>query len=108
MNKEEILAKSRAENRGRDEADREAQRKGTWLAYLIGMVGMILVNLINGAVLKRVNHGANAVICLMTFVAFFVKYRALKKRHELIVALVYGALTLLFLVLWLLQLLKVL
>ena len=107
MDRETVLNRAQAENRGRDAADLAAQRKGAWLAYLVGMVGMILVNVINGVVLKKVNHGANAVICLMAFVAFFVKYRTLKKKHELYVALVYGALALMFSVFWVLQLTKV-
>lgn len=107
MNKEEILRKAQAENHGRDEADLEAQKKGAWFAYLVGIVGMIAVNVINGAVFGTVNHGPNFIICLMAAVAFFAKYRTLKKKHELIVAIVYGALALMFLVFWLLQLLKV-
>ena len=107
MDKETILMRAQAENRGRDEADLEAQRKGAWIAYIVGIVAMIAVNIINAAVLGRVDHGANTVICLMACIAFFIKYRMLKKRHELVVALIYGALTLMFLAFWLLQLLKV-
>ena len=105
--KEAILSKAQAENRGRDEADLEAQRKGAWIAYLVGITGMIAVNVINGIVLKTVSHGPNFMICLMAAVAFFVKYGMLKKKHELVIACVYGGLALMFLVFWLLQLLKV-
>ena len=56
MDREAILKKAQAENRGRDEADIHAQQKGAWIGYLIGIVGMILVNIVNGAVLKTVNH----------------------------------------------------
>ena len=107
MDREAILKKAQAENRGRDEADLDAQKKGAWFAYLVGIVCMIAVNAVNGMVLKTVNHGPNAVICLMACVAFCIKYRMLKKKHELIVALIYGALTLMFLAFWTLQLLKV-
>ena len=107
MDKETILKRAQAENRGRDEADLEAQRKGAWIAYIVGIVGMIAVNVVNGAVFGTVNHGPNCIICLMAAVAFFAKYRMLKKKHELIVAIVYGSLTLMFLAFWLLQLLKV-
>ena len=107
MDKEAILSKAQAENRGRDEADLEAQRKGAWIAYLVGITGMIAVNVINGVVLKTVNHGPNFIICLMAAAAFFIKYRMLKKKHELIVAIIYGGLALMFLAFWLLQLTKV-
>ena len=107
MDREEILKKAQAENRGRDEADVRAQQKGAWLAYLIGIVGMIAVNMINAIVFGAVNHGPNIIVCLMACVAFLIKYRMLKKKHELVVALIYGALTLMFLVFWILQLFKV-
>ncbi len=107
MDREAILKKAQAENRGRDAADLDAQQKGAWIGYLIGIVGMILVNIVNGTVLKTVNHGPNMVICLMACAAFFIKYRMLKKKHEGLVALIYGVLALMFLVFWLLQLFKV-
>ena len=107
MDKESILNRAQAENRGRDEADLEAQRRGAWIAYLVGITGMIAVNVINAAVLGTVSHGPNMIICLMAGVAFFVKYGMLKKKHELVIACVYGALALMFLVFWLLQLFKV-
>ena len=107
MDREAILKKAQAENRGRDEADIHAQQKGAWIGYLIGIVGMILVNIVNGAVLKTVNYGPNMVICLMACAAFFIKYRTLNKKHEGLVALIYGILALMFLAFWLLQLFKV-
>lgn len=40
----------------------------------------------------------------MGFTAFLIKYLMLRKKHELFVALIYGVLTLLWLILWILQL----
>lgn len=107
MNKEEVLKRAQQENKGIDAADVEAQQKGAWLSYLVGIIGIIAVNVINGIVLGAVNHGAGAVICLMAFVAFLKKYRLLKKKHELAVAVCYGALTAMFLSFWVLQLCRV-
>ena len=45
-----------------------------------------------------------AALFAMAFTAFLVKYVSLRKRHELIVAIIYGLAAVAFLVLWILQL----
>ena len=47
------------------------------------------------------------VLFTMAFVAFLTKYIKLRKRHELIVAIWWGLLALMMLVLWILQLCRV-
>lgn len=107
MNKEELLAKAKEENKGMDIADLDIQRRGAYISYFIGIFGIVLVDIINGIVFKFVNHGPNMVITLMAFIAFLYKYIKLKKTHELIVAIIYLLLTIMFLVFWILQLVKV-
>ena len=104
MNKEELLEKARQENKGKDVADLEAQRKGAYLAYLIGMFLIFAINIVEWLVLKRLNYGGNLVIFIMATVAFSIKYRTLKKKHELFVAIVYGFGAVFWLVMWVLQL----
>ena len=104
MEREEILAKAQKENKGLDTADLDAQRKGAYIAYFVGVIFIIIADIINGIIFKNVNHGPNAAVCAMAFTAFITKYFYLKKKHELIVALCYLAVTLLFTVLWILQL----
>ena len=107
MNKEEILAKAQNDNKGMDVADLDAQKKGAYIGYFVGIIGILLIDIINGIVFKNVNHGPNMVIALMCFSAFITKYIKLKKTHELIVAILYGLLSIMFLVFWILQLVKV-
>lgn len=107
MDKDEILAKAQSENKGMDIADLDAQKKGAYIGYFVGIIGIILVDIIDGIITKHVNHGANMVIVLMCFSAFLVKYIKLKKTHELIVSILYLLLSIMFLVFWILQLLKV-
>ena len=107
MNKEEILAKAKKENSGLDVADLDAQRKGAYFGYFVGILGIIIVDIMNGIVFGNVNHGPNMVISLMCASVFFVKYIKLKKAHELIVAILYFSLAIMFLVFWILQLLRV-
>ena len=108
MNKEEILKKAQAENNGRDVADIDAQQKGAWVAYIIGVILLIVVDTVNGFVLHNVNRGADFVLFSMAFAVFMTKYLRLRKRHELIVAFIWGVLAVCMLVIWVLQLAGVL
>lgn len=107
MNKEEILKKAQEENKGNDLADLSAQQKGAYISYFIGVIGIVIVNIIEAIVLNRINYGADFVMCLMIGVAFLYKYISLKKKHELFVTICYFSLSMMFLVFWILQLTKV-
>lgn len=84
MNREEILAKAQKENRGKDFADKSAQKDGTWIAYTVGVILIILDDTINGFVLHNVNRGADFALFSMTITVFLVKYIKLRRKHELI------------------------
>ena len=59
MNKDEILLKAQEENKGKDLADKSARNDGSWIAYSVGVILIILVDTINGFVLHNVNRGAD-------------------------------------------------
>ena len=104
MNKEDILAMARSEGREKDLPDREAQRSGAWIAYILGVVLLIIVDTVNGLVFHYVNRGADFALFSMAFVLFLIKYLRLRKRHELIITIFWGLLALSMLVVWILQL----
>ncbi len=104
MNREEILKKAQEENNGKDYADIEAQKTGTRAAYFVAVLLVIIVDTVNGFVLGYVNRGMDFVLFTMAFVAFLTKYIKLRKRHELIVTIMWGLLALSMLVCWILQL----
>ncbi len=54
MDKNEILALSREENKGKDVADIEAQHRGAYAAYFVGILLIIAVDIIEGAVFNRI------------------------------------------------------
>lgn len=108
MNREEILKKAQAENNGRDVADIDAVHKSAYVAYIVGILLIVLVDVVEGFVFQRISYGANMAIFAMACTAFITKYRLLKKRHELFVAICWGALAVMWLVLWILQLCGVL
>ncbi len=107
MNKEEILKQAQAENNGKDVADIEAQHRGAYAAYFVGIMLIIMVNVIEGFVFGRTGYGGTMAVFAMGFTAFLIKYITLRKKHELFVAICYGGFTLMWLVLWILQLTKV-
>ena len=104
MEKEKILMQAQQENHGKDIADLDAQRRGAYIAYFVGLVLIIAWDVVEGIVFHRINYGGNMALFAMAFTAFLVKYIRLRKRHELIVSMVYGSATIAFLVLWILQL----
>ena len=104
MNREEILKKAQAEKNGKDYADIEAEKTGTRAAYFVAVLLVIIVDTVNGFVLGYVNRGLDFVLFTMAFVAFLTKYLKLRKRHELIVTIMWGLLALSMLACWILQL----
>lgn len=108
MEKEDILKKAQEENKGKDLADKSAQKDGSWIAYMVGVILIILVDIINGLVLHSVNRGADFALFSMAFVIFLVKYIKLRKKHELIPLVIWGVLSISMLVVWILQLCGVL
>lgn len=108
MDKEEILAKAQSEGKERDLPDREAQKNGAWIAYIVGVILLIIVDTVNGFVLHYVNRGADFALFSMAFVVFLIKYLRLRRRHELVVAIIWGILSLSMLTVWILQLAGVL
>ena len=73
MNKEEILKMAQTENRGKDVADLDAQRRGAYFAYLIGVCLIVAVDIVEGIVLHRISFGCNMAMFVMAFVAFLTK-----------------------------------
>ncbi len=108
MNREEILAKAQSEGKQKDLPDLEAQKNGAWTAYILGVILLILVDTVNGFVLHYVNRGADFALFSMAFVVFLTKYLRLRKKHELIMTIIWGVLALSMLVVWILQLTGVL
>ena len=104
MNKEEVLKMAQSEGKEKDLPDIEAQRSGAWFAYIIGVILLIAVDAVNGFVLHNVNRGADFALFSMAFVVFLTKYIRLRKRHELIMTIIWGVLALSMLVVWILQL----
>ena len=94
MDKEEILAKSRIENKNRDIYEQEVLKKANDAAVIVMMVLAVIfftAQLFTGG---GMNWGIWALVFSANMTTFWVKYIKLRHRHELALALVYTALVL--------------
>ena len=107
MTKEEILKQARVENKEKDVADLDAQRRGAYIAYFVGLFTIIVWDIVEGFIFHHINYGGNMALFAMAATAFLIKYVRLRKIHELVVGLVYSLGTIAFLVMWILQLVGV-
>ena len=96
MNKEEILLRSRAENKNKDVYEQEILKQANTYA----LVTMLVLATIFHVVQIFVGGGSNLAIWALVFSAvmttFWVKYAKLRRRHELVLAIVYTIPVLLF------------
>lgn len=99
MNKEEVLAKSRAENAGTDEREKAAIAYGNKVACIVGGLVCAVLIIYNALVSGKQSFGTWAVYLAITGTTLFVKYLKLGRKHELIFGLLQLALALTFLIL---------
>ena len=103
MNKEEILAISQNENKGKDVADVELSKTGIRASWIVTVCLALAAAVIDGAVFGRPAFELLFAVMTGLAVVFFRKYAKAKKTHELIVALCYSVASAAWLVAWLLQ-----
>ena len=107
MEKEEILMKAQQENKGKDIADLEAQRKGTNIGFMVCGLAFIAIVIVEMVVTGIMHYEIMGGCFLMLGTSFFVKYISLRKKHELIVAICYTLIAIGWLTFWILRLTKV-
>ena len=106
MNKEEILAKSKQENRGMDIVNLEVSKNSTQFGWTFSYMMMAIVTVVN-AIVKSKNSFEVCFVMLAGSAALFGhKYAKLHKKHELIVSILFGLGALACLVGWIIQLTK--
>ena len=107
MEKQEILQKAQQENKGKDLVELDAQRKATNIAFTVGGLTIIAFLIVELIVTHVFHYGTMAGLFVMLAAAFITKYVLLKKKHELIVSICYSVIAIAFIVVWILQLCKV-
>ena len=105
MNKEEILAKSRNENHGKDIADLAVSKASMQVGWLVILCLLAAVTVVDAMVFNRVNNEIFFAVMAGCSAIFASKYRKLRKRHELILSVAYAIGAAAFLIAWIRQLL---
>lgn len=104
MNREEILEKSRQENRGQDIVNLEVSRSSIVFGWIVAVCMLAVVAVTEALKYERMNNGIFFAVMAGCTAIFVRKYLKLHKRHELIIAVVYAVAAVAFLVAWILQL----
>jgi len=104
MNKDDILARSRAENKGNDEYEKQVLEKAGRVSGQAGLLMCCIIAIASTMVTGRVNYGYWAIYFAIPSSLLWVKYRYLKKRRELWLAVASTAVGLLCTVLCILDL----
>lgn len=96
MNKDEILERSRRENKNQDIYEKEVIIKGNQYACIAAAVLATIFFAIQIFVGGGINYGLYAVVFSMPMAEFWMKYAKLHKKHELLFAICYTIGVLLF------------
>lgn len=101
MDKEEILKKSREENKDRDFVEEEAANKANSIAFSVGMLMCALLSVLHAIFRDSPDYSVWVVMWAISSSVFLFKYYQLRKRHELLLGLLYLGFCIFFFVLYL-------
>lgn len=87
MNREEILEKSRVENKNKDIYEQEVLKQASTAAVVVMMALATVFFAVQIFVGGGTNWGIWAVVFSTNMTTFWVKYRKLRRRHELVMAI---------------------
>jgi len=90
MTREEILEKSRTENKNQDIYDLEVQSKAARLAIYVTAILCCVLIVALGIITKRIPFEIVMILCAMEATLFTVKFVKMHKKHELLVAIIYA------------------
>ena len=92
MNKEEILEKSRAENKNKDIYELEVVKQSGTSTVIVMMVLATIFFAAQIFVGGGTNWGLWAIVFSAYMTTFWVKYIRLRRKHELVMAIAYTVL----------------
>ncbi len=107
MDKEEILAKSREENKARDFVEEAALAKANSIALGVGIIMCGIISILRGLLTEKGTEPAVWTVYFSVLATtMLVKFFKLRRRHELLLGLLYLAFCVVFFVFYLHDLLK--
>lgn len=98
VDKEEILKKSRNENKNRDYVEKEAVKNASVIAFIVGCSVCIVVCAIQWFFTETINYGCWLVNFSILGTVFLLKYIKMKTRRELAFTIIFFLFFLLYLV----------
>ncbi|MBP5729170.1 MAG: hypothetical protein J6Y48_19050 [Clostridia bacterium] len=104
MNKDEILAKSKLENRGMDMVNLEVSKNSMQVGWVVLVLLLSAAMVITAIIKGRMSLEISFSILAGSASVFGYKYMKLHKKHELIVTILYGLGALACLIGWIIQL----
>ena len=107
MDKDEILARSRKENKDRDFVEAEAMAKANSIAINVGIMVCGVLSILHVIFRDTVDYGVWTVYFSVLAATMIYKYVKLRKRHELVIGLFYAACCVMFFVFYLRDMLGV-
>lgn len=96
MDKDEILAKSREEHKDRDYVEAEAMVKANSIALSVGFIVCGALTILHAVFADTPDYAVWTVYFSVLAAIFLVKFARLRRRHELIMGLLYLAFCLFF------------
>ncbi len=106
MDKAEILARSKRENRGQDVASLSAARSSIMFGWIIAVCLLGVVAITEALIYDRMSWGIFFAVMAGCSAIFVSKYLKLRMRHELFIAIIDAVASAAFLIAWILQLAK--
>lgn len=106
MEKDEILKKSREENKNRDFVEAEALNRANAIALAVGVMVCGVVSILRGLLTEKGTEPAVWTVMFgMMSAGMLVKFVKLRRRHELLLGLLYLGFCVFFFALYLRDLL---
>lgn len=96
MKKEEILEKSRQENKNQDIYEKQIITKGGYIGAVCSAILAVAFYIFQILIGQGQNYGLFAIVFCILAVEFTYKYIKLKNKHELLVVILYWIATLCF------------
>ncbi len=91
MRKEEILEMSRKENKNNDLVEQDTYKTAAFAGTVAGWIAIAVVLAVTGFIEHKTNYGAFFIFFVVESGIFITKYVKLKKKHELVVSIIYTA-----------------
>lgn len=106
MDKDEILKKSREENKDRDFVEEAVLARANSIALGVGIIMCGVISVLHAIFADKPDCAVWTVYFSVLSATMLVKYAKLRKRHELLLGLLYGAFCVMFFALYLRDLLR--